>query len=121
MQAQLSKLYVRFIQTQKSFFLIPEEGTKGAKLPLEQLYIKDSSSFYFANLGEQIDEGQTLTLRFNESDDVLNSLECRVSARLIEKGSGEYEDALLFFHLAPSKVKELLCLTLETLSVSESK
>lgn len=117
MPTQLSKLHVRYIQTQKSFSLIKDEGSSGDKLPLEQLYIKNNGSFYFVNLGNEIGQ-HTLTLLFKESNDYLKKLRCVVSANVIEKGSDEYDDALLFFHTNASDVKELLLLSIESISDS---
>lgn len=117
MPAQLSKLHVRFIQTQKSFFLIKSKDSDGDKLPLEQLYIKDNSSFYFVNLGDEIPQ-HTFSLLFKESNDYLKNLRCNVAAKVIEKGSDEYEDALLFFHADASDVKQLLLLSVESISDS---
>jgi len=117
MPEQLSKLHVRFIQTQKSFFLIKNKGTNGDKLPLEQLYIKNNGSFYFINLGDEIGQ-QIFTLLFKESNDYLKSLRCDVSANVIEKGSDEFEDALLFFHADASEVRQLLQLSIESISDS---
>lgn len=117
MPAQLSKLHVRFIQTQKSFFLIKSKETNGDKLPLEQLYIKSNGSFYFINLGDEIGK-PAFTLLFKESNDYLKSLRCDVSASVIDKGSDAYEDALLFFHADTSEVRQLLQLSIESISDS---
>jgi len=117
MSAQLSKLHVRFIQTQKSFFLIKNKDSGGDKLPLEQLYIKYNDSFYFVNLVDEITQ-QAFSLLFKESNDYLINLRCDVTAKVIEKGSDEYEDALLFFHSDASDVKQLLLLSIESISDS---
>lgn len=116
MPAQLSKLHVRFIQTQKSFILRKDDKSNGNTLPLKRLYIKNNSSFYFVNQDDNIQERQALSLLFNASNDYLKSLQCGVAAQIIEKGSDEYEDALLFFHLNESDVKQLILLTAETIS-----
>jgi len=116
MSSQLSKLQIRFIQTQGSFFLVKESKSKEEKLPLNQLYIKNSGSFYFVNLGDALQNGQEITLLFKEANDYLRSLRCIVTAHDIQKSSGEYDDALLFFHIEPNKVKQLLLLSVDALS-----
>lgn len=115
MQQQLSKLHVRFIQTQKSFFLTTDENTKGDRHALSRLYIKDSSSFYFVNEGKEIQDGQTRVLLFKESNDFLDTLACKVSARIIDKSAAEHEDALLFFHLDASEAGQILHLSVESI------
>jgi hypothetical protein len=115
MPAQLSKLHVRFIQTQKHFSLIRSEDESSQKLPLEQLYIKNNGSFYFVNLGDETRQ-HAFSLLFKEPNDYLKSLQCDVSANAIEKGSHEYEDALLFFHADASDVKQLLQLSIQSIS-----
>ena len=113
MPAQLSKLHVRFIQTQKSFFLQRGENAKNEKLPLEHLYIKNSSNFYFANQSDGIQDGSSISLSFKEANDYLKSLRCEISVKVIEKGSDEYEEARLFFHQDEATIKQLLLLTIE--------
>jgi len=115
MSSQLSKLQIRFIQTQGSFFLVKESKSKEEKLPLNQLYIKNSGSFYFVNLGDALQNGQEITLLFKEANDYLKSLQCQVSTAIIAPSSDEYEDALLFFHVDPAQVKQLVLFTVETL------
>ncbi len=116
MSSQLSKLHIRFIQTQAHFFLTTEGKSKGEKVSLSQLYIKNSGSFYFVNLGDPLQDGQEITLLFKEANDYLRSLRCMVTAHEIQKSSDEYDDALLFFHIEPNKVKQLLLLTVDALS-----
>ena len=111
--AQLSKLQVRFIQTQKSFFLQNDNDSKNSKLPLDNLYIKDSNSFYFANQSDVLDDKSMLTLLFKEKNDYLSTFTCKTTAHVIENGSDEYEDALLFFHQDPETIKQVLLLTVE--------
>ncbi|MGB5964044.1 MAG: hypothetical protein WBF77_03285 [Sulfurimonadaceae bacterium] len=115
MPAQLSKLHVRFIQTQKSFFIQRDENSKNEKLPLEHLYIKNNSNFYFANQSSDVQDGSDTTLSFKEANDYLKTLHCSVHAMVIEKGSDEYEEALLFFHEDESAIKQVLLLTIETI------
>ena len=114
MPAQLSKLHVRFIQTQKSFFLQREENSKQHKFPLENLYIKNSSNFYFANQSDTIEDGVSINLSFKESNDYLKVLRCEISVAVIEKGSDEYEEALLFFHQDESTIKQVLLLSIQS-------
>ncbi|MDA3946280.1 MAG: hypothetical protein PF439_06335 [Helicobacteraceae bacterium] len=116
MQAQLSKLHVRFIQTQKSFSLLKDDNSQGDVLAHEQLYIKNNSSFYFINKGDLIQDEKAITLLFKEPNDYLNTLRCEVSAVTIEKGSDMYDDALLFFHVDEADVKQLLLLSTERIS-----
>ena len=113
MPAQLSKLHVRFIQTQNSFILQRGENAKNEKLPLESLYIKNSSNFYFANQADDLQESSSISLSFKESNDYLKSLRCEISVIEIEKGSDEYEEALLFFHQDESTIKQVLLLTIK--------
>lgn len=114
MPAQLSKLHVRFIQTQKSFFLQRGENVKNEKLSLEHLYIKNSSNFYFANELDDIQDGSSISLSFKEENDYLKSLRCEISVKTIEKESDEYEEALLFFNQDESMIRQVLLLTIET-------
>lgn len=112
MSTQLSKLHVRFIQTQKNFYLFKGEGTKGEKLPLSQLYVKDNNNFYLINQNSPISEDQ-VTLTFKEPTPALNTLTCKVSSQEMPNGSEEHEDALLFFNAEPQDVKQLLLLTIQ--------
>lgn len=114
MAPQLSKLHVRFIQTQKHFVLQRSADSNNETLPLRQLYIKSNSSFYFANFADHIDDGTIVHLSFKESNDYLSSLRCTLKAKCIERESDEYTEALLFFNVDASAVKELLLLTIET-------
>lgn len=110
---QLSKLQVRFIQTQKSFFLQNDQDSKNKKFPLNDLYIKDSNNFYFANQSDVLNNQSTLTLLFKEKNDYLSTFSCKVIVNVIENESDEYEDALLFFHQDPATVKQVLLLAIE--------
>ena len=115
MPAQLSKLHVRFIQTQTSFSLQRGENAKNENLPLENLYIKNSSHFYFVNQGDGIQNGSSLNLSFKKSNDYLKSLRCVISVTIVEKGSDEYEEALLFFQQDESTIKQVLLLAIESI------
>lgn len=114
MSAQLSKLHVRFIQSQKNFLLLTKDNTKGETLPVSQIYVKDNSSFYLLNQSNLIPDEQTLRILFKESTSALNTLECTVNIQTIEQGSETYEDALLFFHADTDKVTQLLLLNIQT-------
>ncbi|WP_345977868.1 hypothetical protein [Sulfurimonas sp. HSL3-7] len=116
MTAPLSKLHIRFIQTQKNFVLTGENQSKGEKLPLSQLYVKNNSSFYFVNFNDTLQDGGQAELLFKEANDYLKSLQCKVSTEVIAPSSDEYEDGLLFFHVEPAQVKQLVLFTVETLS-----
>ena len=113
MSPQLSKLHVRFIQTQESFYLLKGENSKSTKLPFSQLYIKDNNNFYLINQNTPIEKGQTLTLTFKEPTPALNTLTCKVSTQEMQNGSEEHEDALLFFNAEPQDVRQLLLLTIQ--------
>ena len=114
MPAQLSKLHVRFIQTQESFFLQHGENAKQQKFPLENLYIKNSSNFYFANQSDTIEDGISINLSFKETNEYLKALRCEISVMVIEKESDEYEEALLFFHQDESTIKQVLLLNIQS-------
>ncbi len=114
MAQQLSKLHVRFIQMQKHFVLQRSADSNNETLPLQQLYIKSNSSFYLANFADDIDDGTIVQLSFKESNDYLSSLRCTLKTKCIERGSDEYKEALLFFNMDASAVKQLLLLTIET-------
>lgn len=116
MASPLSKLHIRFIQTQKHFFLTGENQNKGEKLLLSQLYIKSNSSFYFVNFNGLLEDGQQAELLFKEANDYLPSLQCKVSTAVISPSSDEYEDALLFFHVDPAQVKQLALFTVKTIN-----
>lgn len=113
MPAQLSKLHVRFIQTQQHFSLRCEASGLKEKLPLGQLYIKDSSHFYFANLSGGLQEGSEVELVFTEANDYLTSLHCSCNVKVIEKEGQEYEEALLFFQQDASTINQVLLLGVE--------
>jgi len=115
MATQLSKLHVRFIQTQKSFFLRQDTDAKAQKLPLSQLYVKDNSSFYLINQNDPILD-ELHTVLFKEPTDALISLQCDASVKEIDKRSDEFEDALLFFNMDSSSIKQMLLLNIKTLS-----
>lgn len=114
MPSQLSKLHVRFIQTQKSFSLQQNEENQHKKFPLKNLYIKSNNSFYFLNQSDTIQDGSLITLSFNEANDYLTSMHCKVTVKEIEKKSDEYKEALLFFPINEASVHQLLLLTLES-------
>lgn len=113
MPAELSKLHVRYIQTQKSFSLL--RGEIKQKLPLSQLYVKDNGHFYLLLQNNRLQE-ESVRIRFSEPTDALKSLTCDVSVQEIESSSEAYEDALLFFHLGTSELKQLLLLSIDALS-----
>ena len=115
MPAQLSKLHVRFIQTQKEFFIQCRVNSKNQKLPLDNLYIKDSSHFYYANQTDDLQDGSSINLSFKTSNDYLKSLRCEISVKVIERGNDEYEEALLFFHQDESMIKQVLLLSVESI------
>jgi hypothetical protein len=114
MSAQLSKMHVRFIQSQKNFYLFTHDDTQGQKLPISQLYVKDNSNFYLVNQDGPIHDEQTLRIVFKESTDALNTLECTVTLQALEQENEAYEDALLFFHVDVEKVTQLLLLNIQT-------
>lgn len=114
MPAELSKLHVRYIQTQKSFSLF--QGEKREKLPLSQLYVKDNVHFYLIVKNTPLHEAEAVSIRFSEPTDALKSLTCDVSVQELAPSDEAYEDALLFFHLDTSDVRQLLLLSISTLS-----
>ena len=116
MSIELSKLHVRFIQTQKQFSLQSTPDQKAVKLPLGQLYVKDKSHFYLINFEDTIQEDQPVTIFFSEPDVALKSLTCELDAKIVDPTSSNYEDALLFFPNDTKKVKQLVLLTIEKLS-----
>lgn len=115
MSMQLSKLHVRFIQSQKNLFLLTDTGNKEVKLPISQLYVKDNSSFYLINEGKVLNEDEKISILFNEETHALKSLQCDVIKQEVPHGSEEYEDALLFFNVDTSKVKQLFLLHINSL------
>ena len=100
----LSKMHVRFIQSQNSFFY------NGNKAPITQIYIKDNTHLYFLNTNKTLTE-QSLTLNFNEATPALTALKLTLDIERLSPESDEYEDALLFFNVS-SKPTELLLLSL---------
>lgn len=116
MSSPLSKLHIRFIQTQKNFFLTRESQSKDEKIPLSQLYIKNNSSFYFVNFNAALQDGEQEAMLFKEANDYLKSLQCQVTTRIIHPSSDEYEDALLFFHVEPAQIKQLALFIVETIN-----
>ncbi len=113
MSAPLSKLHVRFIQSQKNFTLV--KGDTKQKLPLSQLYVKDNNFFYFINTDQPIQESQNISILFNEKTHALQTLECGVNKQEILADSEEFEDALLFFNVEESKVTQLFLLEITSL------
>jgi len=112
---KLSKLHVRFIQTQKQFkFQVDKESTK-EPLSLENLYIKNSNSFYFINTKSKLANSSNSILIFNEKNDYLTQLECQCELTIIEGGSDDYEEGLLFFQQDKSSIKQLVLLTIKTI------
>ena len=114
----LSKLHVRFIQSQKNFYLIQADETKGKELPLTQLYVKDPDHLHLVIKEEALISQTELSLAFKEKTPALNTLTCRFKVTQLEEGSEAYEDALLFFSVDEKEVKQLLLLTLSSLSDS---
>ena len=114
MSTQLSKLHVRFIQTQKDFYLHTADK-KAQKLPLSQLYIKDNIHFYLINKSEPIKQEQSLQLSFKEPTPALNTLSCEFNIQEVPEKSEEYEDALLFFNTNSEEVNQLLLLSIKTI------
>jgi hypothetical protein len=113
MSAQLSKMHVRFIQSQKNFHLLTHNDIKGETLPITHIYVKDNSSFYLLNQNDSIADDQTLHIRFTEPTSALNTLDCTVNVQSVEKGSDTYDDALLFFNVNTDKVTQLLLLNIQ--------
>lgn len=113
MSAQLSKMHVRFIQSQKNFFLSRAKETNSVRLPLSQLYVKDNEHFYLINQDTPIPEDQTVTLTFKEPTPALDSLSCTTDIQEMKNDTEAYEDALLFFNAEPHDVNQLLLLTLK--------
>ena len=112
MSTLLSKLHVRFIQTQTNFSFQRTPNAKNEKLPLSQLYIKDSGHFYFANTLDALKNSSTLTLSFKEKNDYLSALQCDVNVETLASDSDEYEEASLFFQEDASLFTEIVCLTI---------
>lgn len=114
MSAQLSKLHVRYIQTQKSFSLLTNAGTTEKKLPLFQLYIKDNGNFYLILKENPVHE-KTMSILFKEPTDALKTLRCDVLVSEIAKTDDSFEDTLLFFNTDTSKVKQVLLLNIDAI------
>ncbi|MBE0498248.1 MAG: hypothetical protein IBX43_03295 [Campylobacterales bacterium] len=114
MPAELSKLHVRYIQTQKSFSLL--RGEKKEKLPLSQLYVKDNGHFYLIIQNTPLHEAEAVSVRFSEPTDALTSLTCDARVQELAPSNEAYEDALLFFNLDTSNLKQLLLLSISALS-----
>jgi len=112
MSTQLSKMHVRFIQTQKSFYLLSNADSKPQNLPLSHLYVKDNASFYLINQNTPMTEDQTLTITFKEPTPALDRLDCDLKVHEIHKESEDYEDAVLFFHVDPESITQVLLLTI---------
>ena len=107
MSTQLSKLHVRFIQSQKNFSLRKDTDQDFQKLPLSHLYIKDNTHFYLITDKQTYTDKETIHISFSESTNALEKLTCTLSLQEVPQGSEEYEDALLFFSTDTSKVKQL--------------
>jgi hypothetical protein len=114
MSAELSKLHIRYIQMQKNFSLC--QGEKREKLPLSQLYVKDNGHFYLIIQNSPLHEAEAMNIRFSEPTDALKSLTCDVGVQELAPSDEAYEDALLFFNLDTSDVKQLLLLSISALS-----
>ena len=114
----LSKLHVRFIQSQKNFYLSQGDTIKEQKLPISQLYVKDTSSFYLVVSKEPLAQTGNLIIAFKEKTPALNTLECHFKTTQLANNSEEYEDALLFFNVDEAAVKQVLFLELASLSDS---
>ncbi len=106
----LSKLHVRFIQSQQQFTLKTDSQTS---FDISSLYVKDMEHFYLVIKDENLCESPTAELIFKEKTPALNHLNCQVSIKALEEQSEDYEDALLFFNADPSTVNQLLLLKLE--------
>jgi len=114
----LSKLHVRFIQSQKNFYLQSDSDKKVHQLPISQLYVKDTNNFYLVLMDELNFEQDSLQINFKEKTPALNTLQCHFSLTQLCKTSEDYEDALLFFNVDEQKVKQVLLLTLDSLKDS---
>ena len=113
MSTSLSKLHVRFIQTHKTFLL---DHKKSNTFSSSTLYIKDSSNFYLINNEINLYGDEQFTLAFTAPTDYLKSLKCQVEATLLEKNTQEFENALLFFNMAPATVKQILLLSITNIA-----
>ena len=115
MPTQLSKLHVRFIQTQKNFKFQVDKGSKKEPISLNNLYIKNSNSFYFINTRSELKNSSNTILTFHEKNDYLTLLECQCELTVIEDGSDDYEEGLLFFQQDKSSIKQLVLLTIKSI------
>ena len=111
----LSKLHVRFIQSQKNFYLTQGDSIKAQKLPIAQLYVKDTNSFYMVITEEPLVQSDNLSIIFKEQTHALKTLECDFEVDILKSDSEDFEDALLFFQIDENKVKQVLFLQLQTL------
>lgn len=114
----LSKLHVRFIQSQKNFYVQVNPDEKALNLPLSQLYVKDTNNFYLVLMNEISFPQKSLGISFKEKTPALNTLECQFALTELSKTSEDYEDALLFFNVDEQKVKQVLLLNLDSLKDS---
>ena len=114
----LSKLHVRFIQSQENFYLQTNPDAKALKLPISQLYVKDTDNFYLVLMDETSLNQDNLSINFKEKTPALNTLECQFALTQLSNDSEDYEDALLFFHVDEQKVKQVLLLNLDSLKDS---
>ena len=114
----LSKLHVRYIQSQKNFYLLQNGEDKEIKLPISQLYVKDTSNFYLVLKDTALDSSSTLSINYKEKTPALNTLSCNFNATVLGNDSEEHEDALLFFNIDESEVKQVLLLNLQSLTDS---
>ncbi len=112
----LSKLHIRFIQSQKNFLVKTGEKDTAISFPITSLYVKDMQNFYLIIKNEVLHSSDTMQLVFNEKTPALNSLNCEVSTHTLTPQSEEYEDALLFFNTDPSKVSQVILLKVQGLS-----
>jgi len=54
-------------------------------------------------------------LTFNEKNDYLVQLECQCELSVIEDGSDDYEEGLLFFQQDQNSIKQLVLLTIKSI------
>lgn len=113
MSANLSKLHVRFIQSQKNFQILQQTDAKSTRLPLTQLYIKDNNNFYLISHNDKFNDEQELTISFDEPTPALNTLSCTTTVHLIQPESEAFEDALMFFNTEAEDVKQVLLLSIQ--------
>ena len=106
----LSKLHIRFIQSQESFLLNSTDN----RHKLDHLYIKDSQHFYL--LLDAPLSTESVTLKFTQGTDFLRNLNCEVSATLLDNNSETFKEAALFFPFKSSQIKHLALLTINAIS-----